>query len=255
MNYLHSIIFRLPISENEFNTKLVSLFHNLSGNPGGKIFFPPSDPSFFPQIYLDLQSSSKDVFATFCLSNRDEFSVKIENITTISVQSPPPYQHLPIDKVVQRFQQYGIKIIGIDHIGFNLPWSNGGLHPHIIQLREILASQCLYHRFPTGEAWDFILPGDIEEITGRKNIDYAKQRKPKFEFVTFRNASKPLIQFDLAVNIPYKDFSPLFPEALDDPSLCNSWIYLQNPHLVDICLVLNEYKEHDWSDFFEGYRI
>ena len=57
----------------------------------------------------------------------------------------------------------GMKLIGIDHLGVNLPWFDPGPHPRILRLRETVKAQCLYHRYPTGEPWDFILPGAPED--------------------------------------------------------------------------------------------
>jgi len=113
----------------------------------------------------------------------------------------------------------------------------------------------LYHRFPTGEPWDFIIPGDKEEIAKGKEIDYNTIRRPKFELVSFGNALTPLLQFDVAVNASYERFAALFPEALNDPEFRNVWLYLENPYPVDVCLVLNEFTARDWSDFFQGCRL
>ena len=148
-----------------------------------------------------------------------------------------------------------MQFIGIDHLGVNLPWFEPGLHPRILQLRETVKARCLYHRYPTGEPWDFILPGTPEEIAGSQPIDYAKIRRPKFELVSFDGASTPLIQIDLGSDRRYEEFKTMFPEALADETFRNIWIYLINPHAVDICLVMNEYSEKDWSGFFKECRL
>jgi hypothetical protein len=87
----------------------------------------------------------------------------------------------------------------------------------------------LYHEFPTGEPWDFIIPGDTHEIDHHKAVDYTKIRRPKFEVVSFDKASTPLIQFDVGVNLNYETFAPLFPESINDPEFRNIWVYLENP--------------------------
>jgi hypothetical protein len=182
-------------------------------------------------------------------------SIKVENSTGQSKQNPYPYKHLDVETVRQRFATSGIRLIEIDHVGFNLPWFSSGVHPRILQLRNQLSSRCLYHRFPTGEPWDFIIPGDKDEISNRKAVDYSEVRRPKFELVSFKNASTPLIQLDISVNAPYERFLELFPESLNDPEFRNIWLYLDSPCPVDVCLVINEVSEHDWSDFFKGCRL
>jgi hypothetical protein len=122
-------------------------------------------------------------------------------------------------------------------------------------LRNRLKTTCLYHLFPTGEDWDFIIPGELAEITKIKAIDYSKIRKPKFEIVSFEKASTPLIQFDISLNIEYVKFSLLFPEGINDHKMKNTWVYIRNDFDIDICLVLNESKGDDWASFFGGHRL
>jgi hypothetical protein len=129
------------------------------------------------------------------------------------------------------------------------------VHPKILQLREKLSPCCLYHRFPTGEPWDFIIPGDEDEILNHKAVDYSEVRRPKFELVSFENASTPLVQLDISVNARYERFFELFPESLNDQELRNIWVYLESPYAVDVCLVINESSEDDWSDFFKECRL
>jgi hypothetical protein len=113
----------------------------------------------------------------------------------------------------------------------------------------------LYHRFPSGEPWDFIIPGNRDEIARQEAVDYTMVRRPKFEIVSFEKASTPLLQFDIQMNTSYEILQGLFPEALDDPLIRNLWIYLENPYGLDICLVANEFSEKDWSGYFAGSRI
>jgi hypothetical protein len=113
----------------------------------------------------------------------------------------------------------------------------------------------LYHRFPSGEPWDFIIPGNRDEIALQEAVDYTMVRRPKLEIVSFDKASTPLLQFDIQMNTSYEILQGLFPEALDDPLVRNLWIYLGNPYGLDICLVANEFSEQDWSDYFAGSRI
>lgn len=132
-----------------------------------------------------------------------------------------------------------------------------GIHPEIQTLREYCKDKSLYHLFPTGENWDFIIPATKEEITGKASIEYSLLRRPKVEIVTFEKTSKPLIQID--VNISKKttldELKKLFPEGLVDENINNIWIYMKNPLGIDICYVLNPGDDPDWSPFFKDSRF
>jgi hypothetical protein len=253
--YLEKIEINLPETPSEFNSQLADVL----AMPGPKISHElnliSSDPSFTPRIAIDFQSDRFGVSADFLLSSGEIDSVDVENSTGVRKQSPHAYKLLGIDEVARRLAAAGIGLIGADHIGINLPWFEKGVHPRILQLREKLTAACLYHRYPTGEPWDFILPGDRNEIAERKPVDYTRVRRPKFELVSFDKASTPIVQIDLGVNGRYEDFAESFPEALADPAFRNVWVYLENPHAIDICLVINEYSESDWSGFFKGCRL
>jgi hypothetical protein len=140
-------------------------------------------------------------------------------------------------------------------VGINLPYFGLEIHPQISDLRERLSSSCLYHRYTSGELWDFILPGDVAEITRKKSIDYSMSRVPKFELVPFNTTSTPLIQLDIETSGCYDFLHTIFPEALAEPEFKNVWLYTQNPYALDVCLVLNEASDLDWSNFFRGCRL
>jgi len=254
-SYLESITLRFPAASIGFTDDLASLIDVLGHTVGHHLCLTSSNPSFYPQIRLDFRSESADILVDFTFSSGDVDSVKVENTTGLSKASPYSYTPLSVDEVHRRLVTSGISLVGLDHAGFNLPWFSPGVHPRILQLRQKLSSLCLYHAYPTGEPWDFILPGDIDEIATRKTVDYSKVRRPKFELVSFGNASTPLIQFDIGVNVGYDKFLSLFPESLNDPEFRNIWIYLETPYAVDVCLVLNEFNESDWSDYFKGFRL
>jgi hypothetical protein len=254
-DFLRQISICLPGIHSGFNDRLASLLAPLGRRKAHALELTPSDPDLFPRLVIELQSGRAEVFVDFLLSKGDVDPVGVENSTGVKKQSPHSYKPLEIDDVSNRFAAEGINLIRIDHAGFNLPWFAPGIHPRILQLRERMAPACLYHRYPSGEPWDFILPGDRDEIAGRRAVDYNRIRRPKFELVSFEKASTPLLQIDVGVNRLFERFSELFPEALVDPAFRNIWIYLENPHPVDICLVVNEYSEEDWSGFFTGYRL
>jgi 8-oxo-dGTP pyrophosphatase MutT (NUDIX family) len=253
--YLERIVVRLPNTSAEFTAGLAALLDVFGQRENSVLALHSSDPSFYPKLFVDFQAEQAGVRTDFVLSDGETISVQVENTTGLNKQSPHVYRPLSVEAVSHRLTTAGIRLVGIDHVGCNLPWFSAGWHPRIGQLRRELSARCLYHRFPTGEPWDFIIPGDREEIAKRKDIDYNTTRRPKFELVSFVNASTPLIQFDVGVNASYERFLALFPEALNDSEFRNVWLYLENPYPIDVCLVLNEYTERDWSDFFQGYRL
>jgi hypothetical protein len=252
--YLESITIRFP-NDLEFANQLLSLLGMLGRDHGGLFEFTCSSLNYYPKLYLEFGSNTSDVFVDFARSNKQITSIKVENSTGIEKQSPHTYGFVSEDEVARRLTSAGLKLVGIDHLGFNLPWFSSDLHPQISGLRTAFSPQCLYHLYPSGEAWNFILPGDCDEILTRKAIDYTKVRRPKFEMVSFEKASKPLVQIDVSTQTSYEKIAQLFPESLKDPQIGNVWVYLKNRYTIDVCLVINPLSEHDWSDFFKGYRL
>ena len=127
-----------------------------------------------------------------------------------------------------------------------------------LELREQLKQTCLYHTFPKhleDAPWDFIIPGTKEEIERSTQVDYQRVRKPKVEIVSFENSSTPLIQIDIQINGRYEDLVATFPEALHVPDIRNMWVYVKNEFGIDLCFVLNEVSEKDWSYQFAKERL
>jgi hypothetical protein len=256
MTYLEKIAIRFPNSDTFFPRALKSQIDVLGHNENGLFVIDRSENGFFPEILFDFQSERVEVITDFILSDNKIISVKMENIIGKSKQSPFLYKYIGVETVNRRLLNSRVRITGIDHVGFNLPWFSSGLHPSILKLRENLSSRCLYHKYPTGEPWDFIIPGDKDEIARYKKVDYKRVRRPKFELVSFGNASTPLIQIDVSVDVGYDIFSTLFPESLNDPQFKNIWLYLETPYPIDVCLVINKFDEKsDWSGYFEGLRL
>jgi hypothetical protein len=253
--YLERITVTFPDTNTEFTNGLAALIGGLGHAENRVLRLASSSQTCYPQLAVDFRSGRADIMTDFTLSDGEIVSVKVENSTSVSKPSPHSYQPLDIETVTHRLATSAVRLVGIDHVGFNLPWFSSDVHPRILELREKLSSRCLYHRFPTGEPWDFIIPGDTDEIAHRKAVDYSRDRWPKFELVSFNKASTPLIQFDVGVNLGYESFSLLFPESLNDPDFKNVWVYLETPYPVDVCLVINEFTGSDWSDFFKDYRL
>jgi hypothetical protein len=251
---LERISLCFPAAHPQFHERLLGLLAAFGRSESGRLNLAISDAAFLPALSIDFRSAAPAVTAEFALSGGG-IAVPIENVTGAEKRNPLPYRKLYIQETSRRLAAAGWKITGIDHIGFNLPWFGTGLHPRIRELREKLAAACLYHEYPSGEPWDFILPGTASEIAERESIDYSKTRRPKFELVSFGGASMPLVQIDLGVGARMEEISDLFPEALVPRELRQIWIYLEAPYPVDICLVLNEPWEGDWSGFFTGHRL
>lgn len=254
--YLDKITIKFCGPGDQIANELIGFFQPIGQAYDQRVEINRSDPQFHPSIFLDFQPRPPSTATVdFALSDQRTISVAVDNSTGETRHSPHSYRRIGMAEVQHRLAAAGIRLAGIDHAGFDLPWFAPGLHPTIVQLREQLSASCLYHRFPTGEAWDFIIPGDGDEILGSKAVDYGRMRRPKFEIVSFEKASTPLVQFDLQLDARYETLRGLFPEALDDPELRNLWVYLENPYGMDVCLVANETGSNDWSNFFKGSRI
>jgi hypothetical protein len=251
---LERISLQLPESHPEFHLPLLGLLSPLGKSARRRLDFEASDPAFLPLLSLDFASSDPTSEVIFSRPGRTT-RVPIENITGRKKKNPLPYRHLAVAETSRRISAAGWSIRCVDHVGFNLPWFGPDLHPRIRELRAELAGSCLYHTYPGGEPWDFILPGTADEIAGSEPVDYSIRRRPKFELVSFDGASTPLIQIDLHLNARFDDFSRLFPEALADLGMNNIWIYLENPYSIDVCLVINGESPGDWCGHFRGCRL
>jgi hypothetical protein len=251
---LERITLQFPGTHPEFHSRLLSLLAALGKTTPRHLELAVAHEKYFPRLSIGFRSTDAIASAAFLLDGAD-LTVAIENTTGAEKKNPLPYRHISIEEAARRIASAGWKIIRADHIGFNLPWFGPGVHPRIGDLRKHLAGACLYHTYPSGEPWDFILPGDPEEIARRESVDYTKMRRPKFELVSFDGASTPLVQIDISADARFEDFTRLFPEALADPAFRNIWIYLENPYSIDVCLVINENYKGDWCGMFQGCRI
>jgi hypothetical protein len=252
---LERIFLHFPGSYPGFHRPLLSLLDPIGTRGSGGLDVTGSDGGFLPRVSIDFRSPLPGVSAEFRLSTGESVSTAVENTTAAEKQHPLSPSPVTLEQTVRRLAGGGWRITGADHIGFNLPWFEAGIHPRIRTLRERLSAACLYHEYPSGEPWDFILPGDEDEIAGRNAVDYSLVRRPKFELVSFGGCSTPLIQFEVGCDGRYEDTASLFPEALHNPEFRNIWIYLDSPYPADVCLVLNESREGDWSDLFAGHRL
>ena len=255
IDYLDEIAISFPKTAQGLISDLANLLAPVLRNKNNSYFFKMTKSNYRPILSFDAKSDSEYTSVNFKLNNYETLSIDITNSTDTFKQSPYVYSHIEPAEVYNRLSKKSIVIKAIDHFGFNLPWFNKSLHPAIADIRNKLKEMCLYHTYPSGEPWDFIIPASLEEIQNSILVDYKKPRKPKFEIVSFSNSSTPIVQIDIALNQEYSKLKELFPEALDDPKMGNIWIYLKNSISIDICLILNEYKKGDWSSFFEGHRL
>jgi len=248
MNFLSSISLLFPKLNDPFFNEFFSLFTLVTTQKNNGLVFKKSNNLLLPEIQIE-EAKIDLVTAKFCLDNQNSFSVPIENITNQQKTSIYKYKAISLTDLKDRIGKELCK--SVDHVGFNLPWFENSVHPTILEIRQKIKNKCLYHLFPTGENWDFIIPGFKEEILENKKIDYKLTRKPKFEIVSFDICSTPLVQFDVSLAYKYEELVKIFPEAIHVDELRNMWVYLKNPYGIDICLVLNELKDEDWSAFFE----
>jgi len=248
MKYLKNIAITLPNTDKHFENEFNSFFKLLSQVPNNL----KSAENYFPKeaiTFSDIESPK----TVFTFDDQTTAEVSITNETGKNVQSPHQYDLISLNELTKRSEN--LTFSHIDHMGFNLPWFEQGIHPEIGMLREKLKRYSLYHTFPTGEPWDFILPGAVEEIEKEVEVDYKKTRRPKFEIVSFDKCSTPLIQIDIAVTDKFITFAPLFSEGIIVKELSQVWVYVENNFGIDICFVINQMRGTDWSSFFKGHRI
>jgi hypothetical protein len=250
---LEKVIFCFNTKYKEFNDKFFQLFDKITKKKENKLFFCQSNNDFYPKILMEEFSEINEPYVDFIMEDGRYKRILIRNETDITKDSTKKYTFINIDNLIQRFNDFHVDLVKIDHLGFNLPWFLGGIHPTIEELRNFVSHDTLYHTFPSGEPWDFIIPATTLEIKTGK-LDYSIERKPKLEVVSFNKCSKPIIQFDVCCTLNSASFIEIFPEGLYDNNLNNIWIYIKNPYNIDLCIVINEAYEGDWSNFFSNAR-
>jgi hypothetical protein len=254
MPYLTKVQFCLPSKDKNFEEQFRHFLSPLGEVTTNGINLALSNKDVLPKTSFVFEGSEHP-FMLFMFDDSGSTKVEITNTTGATKQSPYRYAHMTLEELVERIRPFRLQ--GLDHTGFNLP-SFEGVHPKILELRQELKDTCLYHTFPKhleDAPWDFILPGTQEEINGSQKTDYRHVRKPKLEIVSFENSSTPLLQIDIQVQGNYEDMVKVFPEALHVPEIRNMWVYLQNDFGIDVCFVLNEASENDWSYQFRNDRL
>ena len=209
----------------------------------------PTQKNFLPKLQLLADSSKEPTIEFIC--DKTVLSQVIANRTGKTKHSPHDYKSLSLIEVTKRLAAVG-EIKTIDHFGVNFPWFYG-LSPALKEFRTQLPGLSAYFRFPDGQDWDFILPATSKEIHS-DNIDLNTIRRPKLELVSFEKASTPIVQIDCITTINYDLLKELFPEGIAEEELKNVWVYIATDMDIDLCLVLNEPTDADWSSYFKGHR-
>ncbi|MFC1626759.1 hypothetical protein ACFL1P_00985 [Patescibacteria group bacterium] len=254
MSFLIQVDYILPNSNKTFNAKFLKYLSSIGNTTDNKITLNRSNNNYYPVtniIFTDITTPK----VSFVLNDNNSIDINIINTTNVSKTSHHQYSHILLENFIKRIAPFNHKYI--DHTGFNLPFFDG-IHPEIVQLRESLKKTSLYHTFPKhleDANWDFILPASEKEINNTVKTDYTQIRRPKIEIVSFDKCSTPLIQFDIQLEGAYKDWVKIFPEAIQVPEIKSLWVYIQNDYDIDICFVLNEEKENDWSYQFKNTRL
>lgn len=251
MVILETVSIVLPNTDNHFQEMFLKYFSVLTQGDKSSLVFNSTREEYLPKIKLRFDNC-RIPHVIFSLSSGEMLKIDLVNTTGQSKNSPHKYSSISIEEFILRME--GCEPINLDHAGFDIPWFNG-LHPEIISLREKLKTTSLYYLFPTGEYWDFIIPGKPSEVEHVGDPDLKEVRRPKFEIVSLDKTSTPLIQFEFHVKIPYEQLVEMFPEGIRVDEIKCVWVYISNQYGIDVCLVVNEDGGDDWCEYFKNKRL
>lgn len=251
MNHLTQITIKLPATDDNFQSGFFKFFSNLGIIQNDCISFHASNENYIPKVTVTFSSETRVPSTEFLIGDEKQI-VELSNKTGQEKSSPHSYEDIELNDFLNRMT--GIQPTNLDHAGIDLPWFDG-IHPEIIALRNLLKQSSLYYLFPSGEPWDFIMPGTIEEVSKHNDPDLTLVRRPKFEVVSLDKCSTPIIQFEFHVKVPYKQLLDMFPEGIGVDEVKCVWVYIKNDYGVDICMVVNEDLNNDWCEYFVGNRL
>lgn len=251
MDQLTKITINIPNTVPAFQQSFLDFFSELGQATDTGIKFYMSNENYFPETVVTFSSETKVPTCEF-LIGKSRRIIELTNKTGYVKSSVHTYSYIEIEEFMLRMAN--IKPTNLDHAGIDLPWFDG-IHPEILNLRQVLKKKSLYYLFPSGEPWDFILPGTSEEISNPKDSNLNIVRRPKFEIVSLDKASTPIIQFEFHVKAPYQKLLDMFPEGIGVADIKCIWVYLKNEFGVDICMVVNEDLGNDWCDYFVNNRL
>lgn len=119
----------------------------------------------------------------------------------------------------------------IDHTGVNLP-TGTVTRPAWNDLITALASSAALYRYPTGEAWPFVVPTSEAEFE-RDITDFVAGREPKFELVYDQWSPVPVLQWSIETDLVRSELEQLFPdpygEAFPDLGDIFRTVYVAHP--------------------------
>lgn len=186
------------------------------------------------------------------ITDEEQIHVGITDSTGESKRSPHTYSPIALSDFLSRMD--GISLGVMDHIGFDLPWFQG-TRPDIVRPEKNFAPPLCVSLVADKRGLGFYLTCDKKEICSQSELNYSLVRRPKFEIVSISKVSTPIIQFEFHVHKTFQELTAFFPEAIAVENPGNVWVYIKNSIDVDICFVLNEYRDGDWGGFLKNNRI
>jgi hypothetical protein len=202
----------------------------------------------FPQVVLE---TSKE-FDIFC----GRLRIRSSGMPTgkaLPTNLPPekiPGATVPLAKIWEGLKGH---IMWMEHSGLELN-ANGIERGDWQRLTHYLGEISAFYRYPSGEAWPYIVPStDYEQ---RLDIEeFAALRSPKFE-VTYGYVAQPLLQFHLDTDLPREKVDALFPEPysffLPGADTFRS-VYVENPwHGLSIRVDMTYATDGGLTDWHTG---
>lgn len=259
---LNQIIYTFPIDVHagksvfRLLTELLSELPNAQMHDKGNLTITPSKPAGalpvtifaqsvvpFPQLHLNCEQADSlsvgnlrinpDIAVDYDLDERgfDRILAKHDSVgeyLELHSSSDTMYR-LPMDEIVERLTGH---IVRIDHTGINLPsallsrdaWERFMHH---------VARQANLYRYPTTDAWPFVLPATQEEHEA-DIIKFPVGREPRFELVYDDHSPVPTIQLDIETDLTRPQVEHLFPQPYG----------ISFPDLADFFRTV--YIHHEW---------
>jgi hypothetical protein len=106
----------------EFIGLLFTILERLGIDRNECFEFTSSSPDYFPRLYFGTNANISNVKVDFLSSDGEVFSEKVVNETGVEKLSPHSYQLINIEDAAMRLASAGLAFVGLDHLGFNLPW-------------------------------------------------------------------------------------------------------------------------------------
>ena len=127
---LETSVIGYPSLATGFAEKLLGMLEARGERQNDQLKRPCTVKHFIPEIMLDFQTDDISAHANFIYANGEEIRVGVDNITGLHRANPRAYRPLDIETVTQWLSVSGIHLLGIDHVGINLPWINRAFTQH-----------------------------------------------------------------------------------------------------------------------------